>query len=265
VPRPRAPLGALILTALRTHLPARLVRAQLDYLRALAPGSRFVVCHGGRRSDFDELPDGDALWIDDPTLRGHHFDQSLNGTLRALHDEVVADDPRIDFVYLVEFDHLILSPDFEAALLDLAGRFDAGLLAKNAAPRNDTNWSHHLRYRDDPELARFFEDISRRDDPAVRYGSLGPALLLRRDALGALCALDDAPPCYFELFVPTAVYHLGFDVVDVDAVSDLYASVRWLPEFTVDEALAARRAGRLFVHPFKRLEELPALGKPAAA
>jgi hypothetical protein len=65
--------------------------------------------------------------------------------------------------------------------------------------------------------------------------------------------------------VPTALHHLGFDVVDVDAVSDLYAAVRWLPEFGVDEAAAARRAGRAFVHPFKRIEELGALGGAAAA
>lgn len=256
-------MGPLILTAVRTHLPARLVSAQLDYLRALAPASRFVACHGGERSDFEELPAGDALWIEDPTLRGHHFDQSLNGTLRALHDEVVAGDPEIDFVHLIEFDLLILSPDFEAALVALTERHGAALFAKNASPRNDTNWSHHLRYRHDPALAEFFGRISQRDDPGVRLGSLGPAYLIRRDALAALCALEDPPPCYFELFVPTAVHHLGFDVVDADAVSDLYAGVRWVPDFGVAEAQAARRAGRVFVHPFKRLEELAALRGPA--
>jgi hypothetical protein len=249
----------LILTAVRTHLPAALVTAQLDYLRALAPGSRFVACHGGRRADFEDLPEGDALWIEDPTLRGHHFDQSLNGTLRTLHEEIVEPDPSIDFVYLIEFDHLILGPGFEKPLLALAERHDAGLLAKRAAPRNDTNWSHHLRYRDDPALARFFRGISRRDDPDVRFGSLGTAYFLRRDALAALAALEDPPPCYFELFVPTAAHHLGFRVVDVDAVSDLYATVRWVPEFSVAEALEARAAGRLFVHPFKRLDDLAAL------
>lgn len=252
-------MGPLIVTALRTHLPADLVRTQLGYLRALAPDARFVVCHGGRRKDFEELHDEDALFVDDPSLRGPHFDQSLNETLRLLHGAVVEPDPAVEFVYLIEFDHLILSPDFERELLALTEGRDAGLYAKNGGRVNDTNWSHHLRYRDDDRLARYLAGISRRDDPNARFGSLGPALLLRRDALAALCALDDPPPCYFELFVPTALYHLGFDVLNVDALGDLYADVRWLPDFSVDEARAARSAGRSFVHPFKRVEQLPSL------
>lgn len=265
MPRPRAPLGPVILTAIRTHLPAPLVSAQLDYLRELAPASRFVALHGGARSEFEKLPAGDALFVDDPTLRGPHFDHSLNATMRTLNDAIVRDDPSVEYVYLIEFDHLILSAGFERALLELAEATGAGLLAKSAAPRNDSNWSHHLRYRDDPELARYFESISRRDDPAARWGCIAPALLLRRDALTALCALDDPPPCYCELFVPTALHHLGFEVVDVDAVSDLYAAVRWLPEFSPEEAAAARREGSAFVHPFKRVEELGAIAGAAAA
>jgi hypothetical protein len=84
-------------------------------------------------------------------------------------------------------------------------------------------------------------------------------MLLRRDALAAFCALDDPPDYYMELFVPTVVHHLGFDVVDMDATADLYMDVRWVPPFTVDEAIAAKRAGRAFVHPFKSADALDAV------
>ncbi|HEX8054585.1 MAG TPA: hypothetical protein VF517_16480 [Thermoleophilaceae bacterium] len=248
-----------LLTVLLTHLGRAQVEAQLAQMRALAPDGRFVAVHGGRRSDFDGLDPADALFVEDPSLRGPHFDKSLNDTLRAIHDRWVRDDPDVDLVYLVEYDHVILRGDFEAALRDVVARTGAGLVAKNATPRNDTNWSHFLKVRGDERLDRYIESITTRDDPLVRWGCLGTGLLLTRDALSAFRALDEPPPHYVEMFVPTAVHHLGFHVVDMDAVSDLYADVRWLPEFGVEEALAAKRAGRHFVHPFKRLDELAAL------
>jgi hypothetical protein len=248
-----------VLTAILTHLDAGSVERQLAYLRSLSPGSRFVICHAGRRVDFDEVETRDALFIEDPSLRGPHFDKSLNEVLHVVYDRYVRQDSAIEHVYLVEYDHLILRPDFEQTLSALADETKAGLLAKNAGQRNDTNWSHYLRFRDDERLSRFIAGISTRDDDRVRWGSLGTGLLLRRDALTAFCSLSDPPPYYCELFVPSVMHHLGFEVVDVDAVSDLYMAMRWLPEFTVEEAVAEKRAGRSFVHPFKRLDALPVI------
>jgi hypothetical protein len=212
-----------VLTAVLTHLDAPRVEKQLGWLRALAPGERFVVCHS---------------------------------TLQALHAAHVRDDESISHVLTVEYDHLILQPDYAQRLTDLSDRCGAGLLAKWASPRNDTNWPHYLRARDDQRLNAYISSISRRDDAGVRYGCIGTGLFFTREALTALCALEDPPPAYFELFIPTAVHHLGFDVVDVDAVSDLYAGVRWLPEYTAAEVRSARHAGRVFAHPFKRIDEL---------
>ena len=245
-----------ILTAVLTHLDAPSVQRQLSYLRALAPESRFVACHGGERADFEALPPGDGVFVDDPSLRGPHFDQSMNATLAALYEAYVRDDPAIDLVYVIEYDHLILSGDFERTLAELASRSSAGLFAKNATPRNDSNWSHYLRARGDERLNRFVARISGRNDPGLRWGCLGPGMLLRREALAAFCSLTDVPPNYFELLVPTVVYHLGFEVEDIDGISDLYMSIRWLPEFSVEEAIAQKRAGRSFLHPFKRLDAL---------
>jgi hypothetical protein len=245
-----------LLTAVLTHLPAELVQKQLDHLRGVAPGSRFVACHGGPREDFDGLEPADAVWIEDPSLRGPHFRKSLNDTLSALHDTWVRGDDSVDFVFAVEYDHMILRGDFEGALTELAAKTGAGLLGKAASTRNDTNWPHYLQARRDERLNSYIAGVSVRDDPSVRYGCVGTGLLLRRDAFDAFCALPSPPPAYVELFVPTMVHHLGYDVVDVDAVSDLYADVRWLPEFDLDEVRAAKRRGRSFAHPFKRIEEI---------
>lgn len=244
-----------VLTAVLTHLEPALVERQLDYLRALSPTSRFVVCHGGERRDFDGLDAEDALFIEDVSLRGPHFDKSINETLLALYESYVRDDAGIELVYVIEYDHLILNADFEKLLTGLAQRSSAGLFAKNAIPRNDSNWPHFLRLRHDERLNRFISGMSCRGDVERRWGCLGTGMLLRREALQAFCSIE-APPLYVELLVPTIVYHLGFDVADIDALGDLYASVRWNPSYTLEEALACKRAGRAFVHPFKDLGSL---------
>jgi hypothetical protein len=248
-----------VLTAVLTHLDDSLVRAQLDYLQSVAPQSSFVVCFGGARSDFERLTVEDALFLDEPSLRGAARGQSYTPVLTGVYERWVRDDPGIEFVYFIEFDHLILRPDFEQSLASLAERTRAGLLAKAASPRNDTNWPHFLRYRDDDRVNEFIAGISRREDVDVRFGCLGSGMLLRRDALAAFCSIGDQPPVYVEALVPTVVHHLGFEVVDVDEHSDLYAAVSWRPEHGIREAIAAKLDGRTFVHPFKRLDALEAI------
>lgn len=251
-----------LLTAVITHLDAGRVQRQLAHLHRLCPDSRFVVCHGGARSDYDELGLDSALFIEEASLRGPGRDQSYTEVLRAVHERFVRDEPDIELVYFVEYDHLILASDFEQKLAGLAERSPAGLFAKYARQRNDTNWQHYVRYRRDERLNRFFEQISRRDDPGVRYGCLGSGMLFRREALAAIASVADPPHAYLELFIPTLTYQLGFDVVDVDAISDLYAAVRWRPEYRVEEVLVERRRGRAFLHPFKDLDALELASPP---
>ena len=250
-----------VLTVVLTHLGAPAVEKQLACLRTLAPGSRFAILHGGKRADFDQLTEPDAVFIEDPTLRGPHYDKSANDQLRAIYERWVRDDPAIDLIYIIEYDHLILRGDFEQRLVELAERSPAGLFAKAASPRNDSNWDHYLRLRGDSRLNDYIASISRRDDPAIRWGCLGTGLLLRRDALEAFCALASPPPLYIELFVPTLLYHLGFDVADVDALGDLYTAVRFLPEMSHEEVMAAHRAGRVFAHPYKGVDVLEAIAQ----
>ena len=119
-----------ILTAVLTHLDAASIGGPLSYLRSLAPESRFVVCHGGKRTDFEALPPGDAVFVDDPSLRGPHFDQSMNAILGAVYEGSVRDDPSVELIYLIEYDHLILRGDFERTLRELASQS-----ARDCSPR----------------------------------------------------------------------------------------------------------------------------------
>jgi hypothetical protein len=250
-----------LLTLILTHLEAPLVEAQLKYLEQVAPESRFAVCHGGERAEFDRLSSGSAVFIDDPSLRGPHFEKSINETLRVADEAFVRPDDAIDLIYLIEYDHLILSGDFERRLRDLAEASPAGLFAKAATRRNDSNWPQYLHIQGDARLNGFISTISRRPDPEARWGCLGTGILLRREAWDAFCAIPDPPPYYIEMFLPTVLYHLGFDILNIDAVSDFYRDVRWLPEFSLSDVLAAREGGRALVHPFKTLEGLERIGQ----
>src|SRR5205807_8889654 len=96
-------------------------------------------------SDFEQLKAREAIFIEDPSLRGPHFDKSLNELLKAVFERYVSDDPSIELVYLIEYDHLILRADFELRLTSLADRSGAGFLGKTASARNDSNWPHFLK------------------------------------------------------------------------------------------------------------------------
>ena len=249
-----------LLTIVVSFGSAAEVDAELAYLRAVAPDARFAVCYTGPRSEFGRIADGDSLYVDDPALRGPHWNIALTEVLRASFERFVRDDPTVELVWLIDYDHIVLRPEFERELAELAERSGAGLIAKSASPRNDTNWRHYLPYRDDTRFNDFIASVSTRDDADIRYGCLGTGMLFRRDALQAFAAATDGAPVRFvEVFVPTLVYHLGFEVADVGALSGIYAGVRYRPEFDLDAALAAKRQGLSSIHPFKALDRLPEL------
>src|SRR5947209_13735011 len=124
-------------------------------MRAVAPGARFAVCYTGPRAEFERIGDGDSLFVEDPALHGAHWDISLTEVLRASFERFVRDDPTVELVCFLDYDHIVLRPEFEQELSELAERTGAGLIAKSASPRNDTNWPHYLRYRDDAHLNDF--------------------------------------------------------------------------------------------------------------
>ena len=249
------------LTAVLTHLPASDVNARLGVLTAIAPQSRFVVCHTGELAELDRI-DGEKAHLDEPTLSGpaRHL-QSLNRAFDLIWETWVRDAPQVDAIYLVEYDHAILSPYFDDLLRELAQRTGADLLGHDAADRTATNDEHYIRFRRDPALLAHLNGLSVREDKERIFGCLGTGIWLTRRALAAYVAVGDKPPCYCETYVPTLVHHLGMRVVDVDAHSDLYRAVRWIGRFDAADVVAAASEGVVFVHPVKELETWQALGR----
>ncbi|MGH2914378.1 MAG: hypothetical protein ACRDMX_05275 [Solirubrobacteraceae bacterium] len=249
-----------MLTAVLAHLPAEQVAERVALLRALSPQARFVVCYAGPPSEFERIDGDDKLLIDDPTLRGaeQHL-QSLTQTFEALWRRYFEHDAELDSLYLIEYDHLVLSPRFESHLRELAQRTSADLMGKNCVERTATNDEHYIRFRRDPRLLSHLRRLSVREDPTRIAGCLGDGMWLSRRALEAYVEVGEHPPCYCETYVPTLLHHLGLRLVDIDAGGDLYRDVRWVPPYDTAQVLERFSAGAVFIHPVKDRRAVRAL------
>jgi hypothetical protein len=235
-----------------SHLPAPAVDEQLELLRRISPDARFVVAYGGAAPDFEQIRDPHKVLLKDPSLGGppRSF-QSYSVTLAVILERWLRSDTDFDAVYLFEFDHLILGRGFEHALRELAARTGAELMGKTCVERNGTNWHHYARFRNDAALRAQIRRVTVRSDPTRMYGTLGNGMWLARAAVEAYVAAAPHPACYGELYVPTLVHHLGFNVVAVDAHSSLYEPVRWEPEHSAAEIEYLIDSGATFAHPVK--------------
>jgi len=240
------------LNVLLIHLRAQEVDEHLDSLRAIAPNSRFVVCYGGDGTEFDRIREPEKAFVADPSWRGPARSyQSYNEIFAIIHDRWLRPEPELDSCFVFEFDHLILRAEFEPALREVARRTGADLLGKNCVVANGTNWHHYTRFRRDPALHEHLRSVSVRDDLSRMYGTVASGLWLTRAAIESFVAVAAHPSCYGELYVPTLLHHLGRRVVDIDAVSRLYDSVRWSPEYSAEEVAELQQHGATFVHPVK--------------
>jgi hypothetical protein len=253
------------LTVVLSHLDAEQVDERMRLLRAVSRDARFAVGYGGPASEFDRIEWDQRFFVDDPTLRGpeQHL-QSLTQVFETAWREYFAGDDGLDSIYLIEYDHLVLDPTFEHRLRELALETGADLLGKRCVDLTATNVAHYVRFRRDRRLLAHLERLSVREDRERLYGCLGDGIWLSRRALEAYVDVGDHPPCYCEVYVPTLLHHLGFRVVDVDAHSDLYRSVRWLPQYSVAEVLELARAGAVFVHPAKDREVIASVSEVVA-
>ncbi len=239
-------------TAILTHLPAGGVHQRLELLQTVAPDARLVICYGGDQIEFERIEFEHKLFIDDPTLRGpeQHL-QSLTTLFEAVWAAYFDADESVDSLYVIEYDHLILDPHFEDRLRQLAARTQADLMGKNCVECTATNDAHYVRFRRDPRLLAHLRALSVRDETDRLFRCLGDGMWISRRALWSYVRIARHPPCYCEVYVPTLLHHLGFRVVDVDAHSDLYRDVRWIPPFSVEETEVRFADGAVFMHPVK--------------
>jgi hypothetical protein len=242
----------VILYVLLTHRPAREVAESLDDFERVLPGRRCVVCFGGTREDFEGLRDNpDALFIEDPALR-RRAGQSYNAVLALVWERLIAPDSTFSHIHLMEYDHVVLSPRYEAELLGIMAGERVGLLAPSCADHTSVNWPHAIDLLDDPEFERKLDEISTRDqeNPSI-WGGLGNGMTIRRDALEDFCRAAADLPRYMEAWVPSAVWHLGYRVTGAPGDAALFDHVRFGPPYEREEAVRLAREGALALHPLK--------------
>jgi hypothetical protein len=240
------------LNVLISHLSAAAVQEQLAALRALAPVSRFVLAFGGEAAEYAHIDERDKVLLDDPALRAAaRSHQSYTVILTSVFERWLAAEPKLDALYLFEFDHLILRPEFEERLRTLARATGAGFMGKNASPRHCTNWHHYTRFRRDAALLDHLARVTVRSERGAMYGTLGNGMWFTRAAVESYLGAGPHPRCYGELYVPTLLHHVGHQVVDIDAHSRLYDHVRYEPQYTAAEVETLAGAGAAFIHPVK--------------
>jgi hypothetical protein len=242
----------VILYILLTHRPALEVLEYLEDFERVLAGRRCVVCYGGTREDFQGLRSTpDAFFVEDPALRTR-AGQSYNEVLSIAWERLVAPDPSYSCVHLMEYDHVVLSPRYEAELLAVMAGERVGFLTPSCADHTQVNWCHGIDLLDDHELAKRLQEISVRDQevPSI-WGGLGSGMTIGREALGDFCRRAGDLPRYMEAYVPTVIYHLGYRVLGPPEGATLFDHVRFGPPYDREEATRLASEGALALHPLK--------------
>jgi hypothetical protein len=244
--------AAVILYILLTHRPAPEVAAYLEDFERVLPGRDCVVCFGGTREDFEAFTDWpNALFVDDPELRRPGA-PSPTGVLRLVHERFVLPNPAYTYVHLIEYDHLVLSPRYEAELLAIMSGERVGLLAQNCADHTMVNWCHGIDLLDDYELEEQLRGISVRDQEVLSvWGGLGNGMTIERKALEEFWQRSGDLSRFMEAYVPTVIYHLGYRVVGAPETATLFDHVRFGPPYGREEASRLAQGGALALHPVK--------------
>ncbi len=216
------------------------------------PAESLLLVHGGRRSDFDELADLPAVFVDDPRLRtaNHAFEkQSYNGALIAVTSWLAGRD-EFSHVALVEYDQIPLVADWDARLLNALGEENADVLFHHLTRVDGTNAPHYVYELSNPAFAECWNPFSLREDPRVVLNSIGTGSFWKREVWEAVAALPETTAVYLEMYLPSAAHHLGFRVRNLSSQNPFVT-----PEpRDVSEIPACRAAGAWSLH---KVTEIP--------
>jgi hypothetical protein len=207
-----------------------------------------LVVAGGTRADFEAIAHPQKVFVDDPRLhtRDHQREfQSYTGVCAVVSSWLQGRD--FTHVSLCEYDHLPLVPDFNARHLQRLAEEDADVLGYQVRRVDGTNHPHYLYHHSNSAFHRYWQEITRRDDPSVVLSMFGSGSFWTREAFDAVAARAEPFRVYLEIYLPTLAHHLGFRVRDlaeqnqfVHAAPDLQSQID-----------SFRPAGAWSVHPVK--------------
>jgi hypothetical protein len=250
-----------VLHAVLTHRAPEDVVAHLAALRRALPGGAFAVCYGGTREAYERIEGERKVFLAEPTLRQRIGKQTYVSVLRDVWTALVAPDPDVAYVHLVEFDHVYAHAGYEDELLRTLDATGADWLGRHCVDRTHTNWWHAMRVLDDDELIAFLGRLAGNPEPSqVRiFGGIANAATVSRRALERFVAVEDHLHRYVELYVPTVMHHLGLRVRDAYRVSRIFDHVRNAPAYEAAEIARFSPGGAFALHPVKDYALLPAV------
>lgn len=239
-----------VVTVLLTHQSRDAVVRMRDYWCELDAEQDFIIAYGGPVASWqEEMPD--LVRVDDPQLRTRDHPrerQSYLGVLQAVLPKVMALDAT--HVHLAEFDEIPVVPDLNARLTALMEKEGADVLGHRLFRVDDTTQPHCMDHVRDEDFVRYWKGISLRPDPGVVLSMLGCGSFWKRDCFAAVASLQPPLRIYLELFLPTAVHHLGYRVrpisnQDVFMAPELIKKKQDLSDY--------RQQGAWRVHPVKEM------------
>ncbi len=217
----------------------------------LGPGN-LLVAYGGSPCSFDRIHFEDRVFIDDPNLRtlDHQREaQSYTAVFKEVSAWLRNRSRAIDFVTLFEFDHLPLVRDLNARQIARLTTEGADVLAYHLARVDDTSHPHYLHYAANRDFARFFRELSVRENPSTVLSMFGTGSCWTREAFDEVAKFAEPFPVYFEIYLPTLAHHLGFRLRDYGD-QDIFVSNLGDRSREVD---SARKQGAWTLHPVKTL------------
>jgi hypothetical protein len=232
------------------HRGLRETMCAIERWMRVVPESNVVLGYGGDATTFRDIPYERKLFIKDPRLRtkDHQRErQSWIGGLPPLF-EWMRSNSAIEFVHVVEFDHLPVVDDLVPRLVARLQQERADVLAYRLHRIDGTNHPHFLGHVEDRAFNEYFAKVSCRRDRTVILSMLATGSFWRRGALELVANRPEPFPIYGELYFPTLAHHLGLRVRDMKEQNRF---VTHAPNLLPSERRC--RAGDAWaIHPIKR-------------
>jgi hypothetical protein len=242
-----------ILFGILTHRSPADVGRHHDALKTVLPDAECAICYGGRRSAFEEIDGLPKVFLTEPTLREPVGTQDYSSVFAEIYGSLIEPDPRITYLHLIEFDHVIVHPGYEAELQRVLDATQADWLGRHCVDRTHSNWWHVLQAQDDAELLAFLGQISDNPEPSqVRiFGGIANACTISRRALEAFVSGGPHLARYVEMYAPTVLHQMGFRVRDANRISPIFDHLRFTPPLTLDEVTVLEPGQAYALHPIK--------------
>lgn len=245
-----------ILWIILAHQNAPTVGKIVEYWTNFVSPEDILVAYGGEsRAEFGQIKHSQKLFIEDPRLRtrAHVLEkQSYTCVLREAGRWLRSRDT-YTHVYLAESDLFPVSSELSPRLLSRLRKANADVLFYHLKRVDGTNWCHLLYHQNFPGFAAFLASLSRRPERELILNAIGCGSFWTRSAFDTVAEVDEAEPVYLELFLPTVAHHLGFRVVEF---SEQNPFISVIPKGR-GNVISCQASGALFVHPIKKLAELP--------